>query len=350
MERNVDFIIVGQGIAGSVLAQTLILKGKNVVVIDDQKLSQTSRIAAGLFNPVVFKRLVKSWLADELICSMDEFYPKAESILKGRFYFKKRIVKLFTEENEKNLWIKKRSEDVGKYLSQDFLEEFLPELLMDSLGASEVIYSGHVDSKVYLNLFRNYLKENQLLLEEKFDPIHLQLSEKSVTYKSIRANKLIFCEGHNSVSNPFFSSLPFKLTKGEILTVKIPALGDLDTVINKGVFILPLGEQLYKVGATYEWNELDEKITEKGKSELVQKLEKVLRVSFEIVDHKAGIRPTVSDRRPLIGLHAEHPQIGIFNGMGTKGMMLAPFFAEQFADFLEHGTPIHPEADIARFK
>ncbi len=349
MDRNVDFIIVGQGIAGSVLAQTLILKGKKVLVIDDQKLSQTSRIAAGLYNPVVFKRLVKSWLADELISCMDQFYPEAESILKGSFYFKKRIIKLFTEENEKALWIKKQSEEVGKYLSPDIFEEFLPELLMDTLGASEVIHAGNIDAKVYLELFRNYLKEKNVLLEEEFDSLQFSIAEKTVRYKSTTAHKIIFCEGHKSVSNPYFSYLPFKLTKGEILTVRIPALGNQDAVINKGVFILPLGDQLYKVGATYEWNELTENTTEKGRAELVHKLEKVLRVPFEVRDHQAGIRPTVSDRRPLIGLHPDHPQIGIFNGMGTKGMMLAPYFAEQFARFLEKGTPIHPEADIARF-
>ena len=138
------------------------------------------------------------------------------------------------------------------------------------------------------------------------------------------------------------------LTKGEILLVRIKDF-DSQKVINKGVFILPIGNNLYKVGATYEWKDLSETPTEKGKLELLEKLKLVLKVPFELIEHRSGIRPTVKDRRPLIGIHPEHPQLGIFNGMGTKAVLLAPYFAQEFAGFLDGKNALNKEVSIHRF-
>ena len=357
LNTTVNYIIIGQGLAGTILTQTLLKQGKSVIIIDEQGLSNASRIAAGLYNPVVFKRMVKSWMADELISYMNGFYTEAEQLLNENFYFKKQIVKLFAEEQEKVLWLKKSTEDVGKYLSKTIQYNFLNELIHNSPTgeSSEVIIAGNLDTGLFLDAFRAYFKINNQLLEEKFEYDKLIISENSVRYKNFTADKIIFCEGYKSIDNPYFKWLPFKLTKGEIITVKIPLLFEKgvsysEKVINKGVFILPLGNNIYKVGSTYEWNDLTEQTTEKGKAYLIDKLQKVLKVPFEIIDHHAGIRPTVIDRRPLIGLHPQYPALGVFNGMGTKGVMLAPFFAKQFVDFLENNLPIDKEVDIARFR
>jgi glycine oxidase len=346
-----NYIIVGQGLAGTILAQTLLQEGKSVIVIDELGFSNASRIAAGLYNPVVFKRLVKSWLADDLLPFMDKFYPEAEQLVGTKFYFKKQILKPFAEEQEKILWLKKCNEEIGKYLGKNIYDDYLNDIIYNPLGASEIIDAGNLDTKLFLNSFRDYFKKKDLLLEEKFDYNSLIISENSVSYKNIQADKIIFCEGYMSLENPYFSWLPFKLTKGEIITIKLEEKYSIpiDKVINKGVFILPLGNSTYKVGATYEWVDLSENPTEKGKSDLVDKLQKVIKIPFEIIDHQAGIRPTVNDRRPLIGMHPEHKSLGIFNGLGTKGVMLAPFFAKQFVDFLEHQLPLDKEADINRF-
>lgn len=345
------YIIIGQGLAGTILAQTFLKQGKSVMLIDEPSLSKASKIAAGLYNPVVFKRLVKSWMADELIPCMDDFYSDSEKLLKANFYFKKQIVRLFAEEQEKILWLKKTEEPVGKYLSKILEEDFLMDVIHNPLGSSEVLDAGNLDTRLFLDAFRNYFIENKMLLEEKFDYDLLRISKNFVTYKNITADKIIFCEGFKTTKNPYFSWLPFKLTKGEIITIKL--LKDtrfgFDKVINKAVFILPIGNNTYKVGATYEWNDLNETPTEKGKSDLVEKLQKVLKLPFEIIDHQAGIRPTVNDRRPLIGLHPQHPALGVFNGMGTKGVMLAPYFAKHFFDFLETNIPLEKEVNIGRF-
>lgn len=350
--KQVDYIIVGQGLAGTVLAQTLLEKGRSVIVIDDKDLSKASRVAAGLYNPVVFKRLVKSWMADELIEFMNVFYPELEKHLNAKFYHKKQIVKLFAEENEREFWLKKSKEEIGKYLNKNIQENFLSDIVYSPLGASEVINAGNLDTVKFLDTFRNYFSNKKILLEEKFEYDEMVISDDSVGYKDLQAKKIIFCEGYKSIENPFFKWLPFKLTKGEVLTIRLNAdqVIPTDKVINKGVFILPLGNNEYKVGATYEWNDLTEIPTEKGRDELIEKLNKVLRVPFEIIDHQAGIRPTVNDRRPMLGLHPEHSALGVFNGMGTKGVMLVPFFADHFVNFLEGNILLNKEVNITRFE
>lgn len=352
MSKKVDYIIVGQGLAGSILALTLLKYGRSVIVIDQAANSSASRVAAGLYNPVVFKRLVKSWMADDLLTYMDEFYPEMEDQLGAQFYFSKRILKPFAEEQEKTLWLKKIEEPIGKYLNEAIFEDDLNGIIYNPLGISEVMNAGNLDTIQFLNSSKTYFQKNNQFIEELFEYNQLVMKEESVFYKGISASKIIFCEGYKAIENPYFKWLPFKLTKGETLTIQLKHSHHIpfNTVINKAVFILPIGNDIYKVGATYEWEDLTESTTEKGKSELVEKLQKVLKVPFEIIDHQAGVRPTVNDRRPLIGLHPEHPQLAVFNGMGTKGVMLAPFFAFQFANFLRHHTALDKEVDIARFK
>lgn len=352
MNKRFNYILIGQGIAGTVLAHTLMNEGKTVLIIDEGLEHSTSAIAAGLYNPVVFKRLVKSWMADELIPFMDTFYTEAEQLLGENFYHKKQIVKLFADTAEREFWLKKADEEVGSYLSKTIDDHFLTELIENPVGAAEVKSAGNLDTPTFLKAFHNYFLKKKCLLEAKFDYGDLSISEQGVSYRNQDADKLIFCEGYQAIQNPYFEWLPFKLTKGELLTVKLKenAVIPLDKVINKGVFILPLGANLYKVGATYEWENLTEHPTEKGKQELIEKLQKVLRVPFEIIDHRAGIRPTVLDRRPLIGLHPEHKALGIFNGLGTKGVMLAPYFAKQFSLFLHKGKPLPEEANSDRFR
>lgn len=343
-----DYIIVGQGIAGSVIAYSLLKRNKKFMVIDEDADSSSSKVAAGLYNPVVFKRLVKSWKADELIPFADTFYSDAEKDLEKRFYFKKKIIKIFSDEEEINFWRKKSKEEVEEYLSGEIKKDFFPNEVNNPLGCAEVLNSGYLNVLAFLSAIKEELISRNFYQNEIFDHSNLQIQREIVIYKGINAKHIIFCEGYKAIHNPFFPELNFKLTKGELLTVHIPNF-NVDEVINKGVFILPLGNNIFKVGATYEWNEINEQTTDKGKEELVEKLKKVITDPFEIIEHKAGIRPTVNDRRPIIGLHPDNSSLAIFNGMGTKGVMLAPYFADQLINHIEEGLPLDKEADVKRF-
>jgi glycine/D-amino acid oxidase-like deaminating enzyme len=349
MNNQYNYIIVGQGIAGTALAYTMIKKGLSVLVIDEKTLSMCSKVAAGNFNPIVFKRLIKSWMADELIAFSDIFYKDAEQILGQYFYTKKEIVRIFGEEQEQAFWLKKsQNDDEGKYLSKTIITDFFTDIVNNPLGCAFVNNGCNLYVAKFLEDFRNYFIQHQQLLDEVFDYSQLQINEDFVTYKNNTAKKIIFCEGYKVAENPYFNWLPLKPAKGETLTVKIKNLYT-DKIINKGVYILPIGDDLFIVGATYDWENLNDDITEKGRAEIAEKLAKVINVPFEIVKQEAGVRPSMIDRRPVIGLHPQHRTMGVFNGMGTKGVMLAPFFAKQFVDHLEHHLELNKEVDIARF-
>lgn len=349
MEKQFDYIIVGQGIAGTVLAYTFIKKGKSVLIIDDNSLSACSRVAAGNFNPIVFKRLVKSWMADELIPFADLFYRDCEQFLKQEFYWKKQIVKVFAEESEKEFWLSKSGDaNLTRYLTNSIDNNFFTDIIHNPIGATFVKDAANLFVSKFLDDFRNYFSENKILLNEKFDFNKLIVNAENVQYENVIATKLVFCEGYKVMENPYFNWIPLKPAKGEVITVRIKNL-PTDKIINKGVYMLPIGDDLFIVGTTYDWQNLNDTPTEKAKNEIAEKLSKLLKVPFDIVDQQAGVRPSVNDRRPVIGLHPTYKSLAIFNGMGTKGVMLSPYFAEHFYTVLEENKILHNEVNISRF-
>ncbi len=345
-----DYLLLGQGIAGSVLSFVLLQQGKNVLVIDENPEFTASKVAAGLYNPIVFKRIVKSWKVDEVLPYANSLYSEMEVVFKRKIHQKREIVKLFSSLEEKSFWEDKSTHSqLSNYLSKEINENFYPNKINNPFACSFVKQSGNVDAVLMLQLMKEYLLKINAYREEKFDFKELLIGENGVEWKGIRAKKIIFCEGYKTLQNPYFNWLPFVLTKGEVLIIRMENF-DTEKVINKGVFILPLGNNLFKVGATYEWKELTEAPSIEGKNELLEKLRRVIRVQFEVISHLAGIRPTVIDRRPIIGLHPKHSQLGIFNGMGTKAVLLAPYFAREYAGFLAGTNGLEQDVDCSRFE
>lgn len=349
MTKKVDYIIVGQGIAGSVLAQLLLNQNQNILVVDEEKEFTSSKVAAGLCNPVVFKRLTKSWMIDVAFEKAKSFYREQETIFNTQFYFDIPIYKLFVNEEEAEFWRQKSNEpEMYEWIDRKLEFPFQKDFIDYPLGASKTLNSGFLQTEKWLNQFNLFLRENNAFLNEKFDFSLIEFKENTILWKNIEAQKIIFCEGYQCIKNPYFNWLPFKLTKGEVLTVNFEKL-NLKEAINKGVFVLPYNNH-YKLGATYNWSDLNEDTSIKGKEELLKKATKFIKDNIEVIEHKAGVRPTVSDRRPLIGFHPKHKQLGVFNGLGTKGVMLAPFFAQELVNCLLNNTPLDKEVDINRFE
>lgn len=344
-----DFFIVGQGLAGSLLAFELLKRNKSILVFDDPKQHKASEVAAGLINPVVFRRMTKSWLVDEAFPLMEDTYQQIEVLLKQQFYFPEQTIKILSEESAQ-LWESKIfANNLQPYLEPKIvLDRHLHEL-KNPLSFGLINKSGRFHLNKFINQFKKYLKRQDILVSERFDCEKLRFNNNLIFYDHFSASKVIFCEGSAVSSNPFFRNLKFKHSKGEVLVVEIPDL-NLDRIINDEVFVMPIGIDRYKIGATYSWDPLDWEPTENGRSELVSKVSKLLKSEIRIVEHKAGIRPTMHDRKPVIGLLPNNTCVGIFNGLGSKGVLMAPYFARQMAEFLigESGY-IHPEADIKRY-
>lgn len=343
-----DYLIIGQGIAGSVLAITLIKKGKKVLVIDDDHRTSASVVAAGLVNPVALKRMVPSWRADQLLPSAMKFYREAEKLLNAEtFYHEREIIKPFSGEEEIGQWKGNAGKPVGKYLSQEIIPSFHSEYYLNPLGCGVIKQAANLSTGSFLKATREFLEANISLLADKFSFDELQVTDGAVTYKKYKASKIIFCEGFRAIYNPYFSWLPFRLTKGELIEVTIPGL-ETEKVVNKGVFVLQKEGDSYRVGATYQWNNIDPAPSKEARQELCTKLEKIMHHHYEVNDHWAGIRPTVKDHRPFIGPNPEQSSVYIFNGLGSKGVMMAPYFAAHLTDHLENNISLDPEVDIAR--
>lgn len=340
-------IVVGQGLAGSVLALDLLMNGYRVTVIDEPTASACSRVAAGIWNPVVFKRLTNSWLADEIIPELLAFYNKASGLLGVQLIRHRAILKPFTEAQEQALWAKKAA-------SHSYLDPIIRHDLAISFRETipsygRVLQAGNLDVPAFLEATRHYLENRGLYLRERFDHSVLQHHDHRVQYKHLRATRIVFCEGHLVKDNPFFGSIPLKPAKGEVLTVRCEGLLIDNDILNKGIFIMPLGKDLYKVGATYEWDDRSDTPTAPAREVLSDKLQSLIGVPFQIVAHEAGVRPSVTDRRPVVGVHPHYKQYYIFNGFGTKAVMLAPFFSTQLCRNFQSGTGLHPEVNPARF-
>lgn len=346
--KNVDYIIVGQGLAGSVLAYKLIEQNKKVLVVDEEKEFTSSKVAAGMCNPIVFKRLTKSWMIDDVLQNAKDFYHNQEQLLKNQFYFDISIYKLLGDESEQQFWKQKSNEpQLFDWLNPNIEFPFDKDKVVHPFGAANVLKSGFLQTANWLEAFKKFLLEQDSFINSLFNHIHLKFNKEGVEWKDYTAKQIIFCEGYQTKNNPYFNWLPFKLTKGEVLTVKFKNL-KLDAAINKGIFVLPYGDN-YKLGATYNWSDLNEETTEGAKELLLKKAKTFITDEIEVVEHKAGVRPTVSDRRPLLGIHPKNDRLVVFNGMGTKGVMLAPYFADKLVSLLLNNVSLPEEVDIARF-
>ncbi len=332
------------------LSWFLMKENQKVLVIDKYNPSSASNVASGITNPITGRKFVKTWLADEMLPFAESIYREFEKLFQQDFFNSVSIIKILDSIKAQNDWSTRcSSPEYLAYLKNETIIRFDRDKVKNDFGGFEINGASRLETDKFLSLYRNLLKEKEALLEDEFDFERLEVEEKFVSYKGKQAQKIFFCEGANAVHNPYFKFLPFQLAKGECLIVRIPDFYP-NQVINGEVFIMPMQEKdLYYIGATHEWQFDDDQPSEKGRNELLGNLSTVLKAPFEIVEHKAAIRPTVKDRRPFIGFNPESPNVGIFNGMGTKGISLAPYFANHFANHLLKGKDLMKEVDIKRF-
>ena len=346
--KKIDFIIVGQGLAGSILALELLKRNKTVLVIDNANMSQSSRVAAGIYNPIVFKRLTQSWMADKTLPAMFEFFEDVEKPFGVKLIHQTKMARVFASEQEEVLWKKKAVNELSEFIAAEIhpaKNEY--EFLKSDYGF--VTEAGFVDVPKFLEHTKEYLIQTNSYLNETFNYNYAIIGEDKIQYKNTTCDKLIFCEGHLAIQNPFFQNLKFKPAKGEVLTIYCEEL-KTNSIINKDFFILPLPEaHCFKVGATYNWLDLTDNISEEAKNTLVEKINSVVQFPYKIISQQAGVRPATIDRRPIIGMHPSHKNIGVFNGFGTKAVMLAPYFAKHFCNFMFLNQELFLDVDVKRF-
>lgn len=346
---NYDFIVVGHGLAGAILTDTLRTEGYKVLVIDEPKKNSASNVAAGLVNPIAGKRFAKSWMADTFVPAANAFYKSLEGRFQKPLFIQKPIYKIFSTIEEQNTWMAKSADEGwGNYIEAAYTESTGQPAINDPYGGIIIKQGGYLLVAEMLELLTQELLNAGLMLPERFDTDCLELTDEGVAYKGITAGKLIFCEGYQVINNPYFKWLPLQPTKGEILEVQTHNFNP-ECIYNKAVYVVPVGKGRFKIGATYNWRQPDEEPTGQGKEELVERFKQITSQEFSVINHEAGIRPAVRDRKPLAGQHPTYNQLAIFNGMGSKGVLMAPFLAQQLMESLAGTGMLSAEIHISRY-
>ena len=348
LEKEIDFIIVGQGLAGSLLAYHLLKQDQRIMIFGHRSSNTSSEVAAGIFNPITGKNNVLTWKAHQLFPYLHNFYVKLETELKANFFHPIPMYKPFTSSAEINDWMGKSTMDNYQFFIHTIYQKSkYTDILNDFPGGIELKQTGYVNTNTLLDELKKFFIKNQVYRESYFDSNSLILYDEKVSYKDLNAKKVIFCEGPEAINNKYFNWLPFALVKGELLDVEFN--NKIDVLINKDIFILPITDKTCKVGATYDRKNLNNKVTSKGKKILEDKLQKLVKISYNVTGQKAGIRPASKDRRPYLGFHPTIKTLAIFNGLGSKGVSLAPFFANKMTRYLVFNEEIDREVNIFRY-
>jgi glycine/D-amino acid oxidase-like deaminating enzyme len=346
--KEVDYIIVGCGLAGIAFCEQLEANKRSYVVYDDQS-QQSSIVAAGLYNPVILKRFTEVWKAKEQLSLAMPFYEGLEKKLLVKLDYKIPVYRRFASVEEQNEWFTASDKPtLSDYLSIQLIKNDNP-FLRAPQGFGEVLLTGRIDTSALISSYKIILKENDRYINESFDYDKLNIQHNLVSYKNIATKTIVFAEGFGMLNNPYFKELPLNVAKGEIVTIKAPKL-KIEYALKSSIFVVPLGNDLYSVGATYNWEDKTNAITQGAKDELIAKLRDLITCDFEVVNQVAGIRPTVKDRRPLVGTHPIYNNLAILNGLGTRGVMLAPYVAKALFNHLEKGISLENDININRFE
>jgi glycine oxidase len=343
---EVDYLIIGSGLAGISFAETCLLNHKTIMVMNNNSQNSTT-IAGGLYNPVVLKRFTKIWEAEAQLGISIPFYKKLEEKLSEKFLYEIPLLRKLNSIEEQNNWFTASDKPtLSNYLNIN-LETLQNKFIANNYKFGKVNHTGFLDTKKLKEAYTTFLNSENSYLEETFDYSKLIIEENNIKYKNIKAKQILFAEGFGLHSNPYFNNLPLDGTKGELFIIKARDL-NLKEIINSSIWILPIGNDLYKVGATYNWEDKTTDKTEEGKNELLSNLKELISCEFEIIEHLAGIRPTVKDRRPLLGRHNLKKNIYILNGFGTRGVLFAPYLSDKLYQFIENNVELDNEISINR--
>jgi glycine/D-amino acid oxidase-like deaminating enzyme len=333
--------IVGQGLAGSTLALRLHDLGYQVRIYDNGYRTSSSRVAAGMWNPLSFVNLKRSWLAHELMPVMEKTYLNLERKLNCSFFHPMPMLRIFPDAGAANLWEEKSSHpEVASFIENKSLTDSESHY-SQPFGSGVVKGAGWLDLPVYLDAARSFFLAHQVFEER-------EVSTENILDWLQEGDFVIQCTGWKPMQRSLWENLPIQTNKGQVLTVKADALTSA-YMSNFGKFMIPLGNGLFRSGSTHEHGALDALPSDVA-VEIEDDIRKSMKHPFSVIDHGAGFRPTTRDRQPVVGMHDVHNRLGVLNGLGSRGVMLVPLFTEHLIEHLMHGTPIMTEVHWRRFE
>ena len=339
-----DFVVVGQGLAGTLLALELERRGRRVLIADDGWRTAASRVAAGVLNPVTGMRIVKTLGADDLLPAAKRVYSALGERFGETFFREVPFYRFYSSEHEREIKAKRAADpEYAGWISEDVPAGTLcGGALADRLGGFFVHRAGWLDIPKLLDCARAEWRSRGVLLEENFDYGDVEISRAGTRWRGrdVRGG-IIFCEGFRVRENPWFSHLKWQPAKGEFVELELAGTENFQSQILKGnVVAIPLGGARWRVGTNYDRETLDTVPT----PEVAERLRRAFSAMFvklpsaeavpQLVAHRAGVRPAVQGALPKVGAHEKFPKLFLFNGFGSKGVTWIPLYAERFAEKL----------------
>lgn len=341
--KKVDYIIVGAGYAGLFFAHQLHQDGKTFVIFSGKEKG-ASHVSAGMVNPAVLKKFTTFWLAQEQLDFLQKTLAEIQNYTGVNYFIPEPVHRIFHDEQERGLWLKKSDSDGLKdFLSKDFTQ--FP-IILNPFSTGEVMQSGRLNVPEFFAGVTGYFKKSGNLSEDHFAYEELDTSEKQ--YREYRYQNIVFCEGMNVTANPFFRHIELQPNKGHHLTVKL-SKKPAGKTFKKKHFLFPLNANEHYYGGTYDRDRTDHHIDENAVAQLKNGLAEFYPFPFQTLAVEYGFRPTVKDRRPIIGRHPIEEDLYVFNGLGARGVLNGCFFAQSLFQLIENGVPLPPEVDISRF-
>lgn len=337
-------LLLGQGIAGTVLAQVLLRRGAQVHIMDGDLPGGSTLPAAGIINPVTGKRFVKTWRLDDFFPAAQECYQSLGRELGVPVWLPYPILRILGTPEESNDWAARCAlPDYADYVGESSTGGAWQPLIKPGVSYGVIRRAARVHFPNLLGNFRKKAVSSGIF------------QQKEIRYEEVGAlardyDAVVFCEGFRAIENPYFPGLGWQLAKGEALHIRIPGAAGIDHMLKKNTTLVPLGDDAFWVGGSYQWHYPDLQPSTGERDFIIRRLEEMIDVPFEVTGQVAGVRPTVKDRRPLLGASKVLPNAFIFNGLGTKGALLAPYWAAHLADHLLNGSSIDATVDIQRFE
>jgi glycine/D-amino acid oxidase-like deaminating enzyme len=337
-----DVLLVGDGLTGSCLAHTLFDNGISFKWLGANKAISASKVAAGLYHPLVFKRPGFSWNADTYVPFSNRTYQKWEMRMRAQFFLNGEMLRIFGSESECQLWEKFSLNHPNSILpvnQDDFKNIKAP------FGLGAVQDATRIDVGEFVCQSMAYFKQSNIYKEQAVAFNEFEINDDAVVFEGETYRYVIFAEGWPAIAVDKAEKM-MKPVKGEVLTIRIP---DFDAVmVHGGVYIVPFDDGTYKVGSNFDWNNLNNVPTPDGLEFLTSKVKAMLKVPFDVVKHEASVRPASIDRRPLLGFLPNNSSVFVCNGMGSKGALLAPNMAQITVETLFENKPLSSEINWIR--
>lgn len=346
--RKVDFLIAGQGLSGSLLAWFLLKAGKTFLIVDPELESTSSKVAAGMIHPVTGRRIVKSWNADEFIPFAKSIYKEIEIEANQQFFYDIPVLEIYQDHGNRNDWMARAAApSFQNFIGEECNSKDVHKNVIAPLGGQWVHNCGWLDTVPFLNYLQLLFISNSCYQKGKIISSDIKFHNQTIEWNNIIASSFISCTGYEAMNDELWSNLNFKPAKGEVVKFKAEGLPN-DYILHNKIKIIPDSEGNFRSGASYDWTNLDNIPSTEGKDFITNGIEKLTTTPFEIIEHAAGVRPATQDRRPLLGKHPTINNVYIFNGMGSKGVMMIPLLADKMVKYLNKEEELDAEYDVSR--